>query len=190
MTEHEWLNSNDPQALLGFLSLRRGGINECKLRAVAATCCRLAAQNVTWGWSPEAEEVLQTIERYASSDCGAESLVNARQAAEKLSQQAFAHHDMMTRHVADPSDYVWAMDALFEASSNDAFKAAVGAAMCAVSSVVGCPLCCEFNGADLDRQNQAKRRIADIIRDSIHPFGPDKGTRLEFDTGVRRGFGG
>lgn len=170
MTQHEWENSNDPPAMLAFLSLHPENVSNRTLRELACACCRFAVKHVTWGWSADAEELLQVLECYTKGDGGDLDLGKARQTAKELWQQSWTQHDSITRHVPDSSHYVWAADALVRALADDAFDAALGAANCAVSSFVGCPLCCMFNADDLERETQAKRSIAQIIREIFQPF--------------------
>jgi hypothetical protein len=75
MTEHEWLSSTDPQAMLSLLR-QQDNLTERKLRLFAVACCR----NV-WHWLanprieyPGEQEAVAIAERYADGLASAEDL--------------------------------------------------------------------------------------------------------------------
>src|SRR4051794_40285495 len=65
MTEADWLNSTDPQAMLAFLQ-RTGQASERKLRLFAMACCRQLWDRL----AVRAGEAIQTGERYADGVAG------------------------------------------------------------------------------------------------------------------------
>jgi len=171
MSEQEWTDSNDPAAMLDFMK-SQGRAGAAELRAFACACCRFVERTLSSPWPATASRILDAIERHVEIDCGAEGLADIRAEAEELSRQAGEQHLAITRHVPDSSDYVWAAEALAAAAHGDAFKAARDAATCAVAAFVGCPLCCQFNDADHQRQAMAKRSIAGLTREFFNPFEP------------------
>jgi hypothetical protein len=84
VTENEWLNATDPQAMLTFLG-GSGRATDRKLRLAAVACCRRI-----WHLLPEGPSrvAVAVRERYADGEADAEQLGSAAEAAVVAADEA------------------------------------------------------------------------------------------------------
>lgn len=83
MTEPEWQNASEPQAMLGFL-LKSGGTSERKLRLFAVACSRRVWTLI----DPLGRYAVEVAERFADRLAGPVELRDARLACQGAGDQA------------------------------------------------------------------------------------------------------
>jgi hypothetical protein len=88
MDEAEWLASNDPMPMLGFLE---GKASDRKLRLFAAACCRRIwpwVAKASRDWPDAGPNAVDAVERFADGQAGEEELQAAQEAAGHAAEAA------------------------------------------------------------------------------------------------------